>query len=385
MDNRNESPRPLVFLSYARKDVETARRLHHDLEQRDVALWFDQTDLGPGKWKAQIFRAIRRSRYFIICLSSAALRQTGDEPGFQDTELTEAYNIAVDQDEAHFTIVPIRLEDCARGDHRLSQFQQFDLFGDWEGALDRLAVFLGGHARKAEAPGEHTESHNALQSIEGRMAVFHYAGDAERAKPDVGALLRILGNQKESEKVRCAAASALRWADSELAQVVECLMSAIGDKDPMLKSVAAQSLISLRLKGQNDLLPPLIRALEISGDGQVRFSAAAAIGKIGCGTDATVQTLVRALKDRSWNVRRISAEALAILGPQATSAVPALIEALSDLSNHEWVRHNAVLALASIAPAAPPVVAALSSASGDDNEKVRRVARESLNRLKAAT
>ena len=47
------------------------------------------------------------------------------------------------QDERHFTILPVRLEECGHGDHRLSIFQQVDLFKDWEVNVDKLAAYLG--------------------------------------------------------------------------------------------------------------------------------------------------------------------------------------------------------------------------------------------------
>lgn len=120
------------------------RDVYEGLIIRGLKVWFDKKHLGPGKWKPQIERAIRRSRYFIICLSNAAIRKTGDEPGFQDHELNEAYNIAKDQTEQEFTIIPVRIEDCNRGDHRLTLFQQYDHFDYFNGGLPKLAVNMGG-------------------------------------------------------------------------------------------------------------------------------------------------------------------------------------------------------------------------------------------------
>ena len=74
-----------VFLSYASEDLDVVREVYDGLVKRGLDVWFDKEHLGPGKWKAQIERAIRRSRYFVICLSNAAIRKTGDEPGFQDS------------------------------------------------------------------------------------------------------------------------------------------------------------------------------------------------------------------------------------------------------------------------------------------------------------
>lgn len=130
--------RPVAFLSYAREDIDAAWQVYEALQMRGVSVWFDKTDLKPGSWKPQIERAIAKSRYFLICVSHSALRKTGDRPGFQDRELQIAFSIALAQPEEVFTVVPIRLEDCGRGDHRLSGYQQFDLFESFEDEITRL-------------------------------------------------------------------------------------------------------------------------------------------------------------------------------------------------------------------------------------------------------
>ena len=136
--------RDLVFLSYAHEDVDHVREIYEGLKKRNVNTFFDKADLRPGKWHPQIMRAISRSRFFIICLSNSSIKKTGDAPSFTDTELQRAYEIAMSQPSEVFTIVPVRLEDCGRGDTRMSGFQQFDVFNDFEKELDKLAVYLGG-------------------------------------------------------------------------------------------------------------------------------------------------------------------------------------------------------------------------------------------------
>jgi tetratricopeptide (TPR) repeat protein len=177
MENKTKA-----FLSYARDDLATVVRIYEGLVARGIAVWFDQEHLGPGKWRPQITRAIAKSRFFIICLSEAALRKTGDAPGFIDTELDQAYNIALAQSDADFTIIPIRLEDCNRGDHRLTMYQQFDLFSDWGGALDRLAVMLGGHSLSAVVAAAPTApEQRQIDRLHGKAAAFFFAGDFKRA------------------------------------------------------------------------------------------------------------------------------------------------------------------------------------------------------------
>jgi hypothetical protein len=119
--------RDQVFLSYARDDLPKVWEIYQGLKLRGLRIWFDQVSLGPGPWKNQILKAIASSRYYIIAVSNAALRKTGTDPGFLDEELDAAYQFAKDLPVKDFTIVPVLLEDCDRGDHRLKSFQQYAL------------------------------------------------------------------------------------------------------------------------------------------------------------------------------------------------------------------------------------------------------------------
>ena len=123
-----KTKRDMIFLSYASEDLDWAKKISKELRKRNLKVWFDKKDLKTGKWKPQILKAINRSRYFIICISVAALRKVGDKPGFQDEELNRAYEIAMAQSDTQFAIVPVRIEDCPRGDTRLTSFQQYDLY-----------------------------------------------------------------------------------------------------------------------------------------------------------------------------------------------------------------------------------------------------------------
>lgn len=147
-------------------------------------VWIDEKNLGIGRWKPQILKAISRSKYFVICLSNAALKKTsGEKPGFQDEESQIAWEFAREQDERDFTIVPVRLEDCGRGDMRLSGWHQYDLFEDWEGVLDTLAVNLGGISLSdVAAIDERTEIEKILAGMIGKAEIFYAAGISSEVK-----------------------------------------------------------------------------------------------------------------------------------------------------------------------------------------------------------
>lgn len=138
-------------------------------------------------------KKIARSRYFIFCVSNAALKKTGDaKPGFVDKELQRAYEIAMNQSDYVFTIVPVRLEDCERGDTRISTYQQYDLFMDFEKELDRLAVHIGGISlADARAKDERKEDEKLIDSLFGKAEIAYYSGEYNKALSMYDAVINI--------------------------------------------------------------------------------------------------------------------------------------------------------------------------------------------------
>ena len=168
----DKEERPQVFISYAKEDAKRVHRLNRDLSARGVNTWIDEEKLNPGRWKGQIRRAITKSRYFLFCISESALRKTKDGSGFIDDELQYAYEIATDHDDRHFTIIPIRLDDCGHGDLRLSGFQQYKFFSEWESSLGKLAGLLGGDER--------SEEEVEIERLHGKADAYLLAGDWEK-------------------------------------------------------------------------------------------------------------------------------------------------------------------------------------------------------------
>lgn len=187
MLDTNESPQ--VFLSYAKEDILRVEKLYNDLKLRDVNVWWDNRNLEPGSWKPQITKAIARSRYFLICISHAALRKTGDRPGFQDQELNIAWEIANKQDERSFTITPIRLDNCDRGDNRLSIWQQYDLFENWDETADKLSVYFGGKSLNKKVESIKLKDDELIKSLDGKFLTFWYANEFEKALTTINTIL----------------------------------------------------------------------------------------------------------------------------------------------------------------------------------------------------
>jgi len=91
-----------------------------------------------------------------------------------------------------------------------------------------------------------------------------------------------------------------------------------------------------------------------------------------------VQFLLNGLKDNDTKIRRMAAEALGGIGPDAKPAIPALAEALKDTD--EAVRLAAVEALAGIGAERPTIVA-LVEAMKDKSHKVKKRSIEVLGNI----
>lgn len=174
-----------VFLSYASDDLELVQLIYDGLKKRNLKVWFDKGDVKRGPWRKQIMKAIARSRFFVFCISNAALKKTGGRrPSFQDQGLNRAFEIAIAQPIDEFTIVPIRIEDCERGapGARLTTFQRYDLLNDFEIGLDKLSIDLGGISlSNAHAKDKRSEYDKIKESLIGKAETLYHAGDLSKS------------------------------------------------------------------------------------------------------------------------------------------------------------------------------------------------------------
>jgi tetratricopeptide (TPR) repeat protein len=180
----NEPKRELTFLSYAHDDLERVRKVYEGLKKRKVDVWFDKKDVTKGKWKPQINQAIANSKHFIVCLSDTAISKMQAGKGVQKDEFSYAFNLAMNLPDDALYILPVRLEDCDRGDRRFQMYQQYDLFENFEKGLDTLAVDLGGYSLSdVNAMDERTEEEKVVAGLLGKGDMFYYSGEFDNALP----------------------------------------------------------------------------------------------------------------------------------------------------------------------------------------------------------
>jgi hypothetical protein len=141
-----------VFLSYAREDVDAARRLYDILMEAGIDVWFDRVSLRPGEqWKTAISKAIRNSRYFVALLSSTSTTKRG----YVQKEIREALNVLDEYPEEEIYVVPVRLDECMPTHKRLADLNWVDLFPSWEQGQSKLLRFFGAEpANQAVTEGE---------------------------------------------------------------------------------------------------------------------------------------------------------------------------------------------------------------------------------------
>lgn len=130
----------IVFVSYAREDVDAARRLYETLKVYGVRPWMDESELLPGQHFAHAIKeAIRTSKYFIALLS---VRSVGKR-GFVQRELREALDVLAEVPRGEIYLIPARLDACTPRDRELTEINWVDLFPVWDVGVAKILRAMG--------------------------------------------------------------------------------------------------------------------------------------------------------------------------------------------------------------------------------------------------
>jgi hypothetical protein len=142
-----------IFLSYAREDAEKVESLYHKLSDAGFKPWMDKKDILPGEQrKSRIPQAIRRSDFFLACLSANSVGKRG----WIQKQIKDALDIWQEKLESDIYLIPVRLEDCEVPE-RLRDFQWVNLFEEdgWARLVQAIQV---GMERRAGAPVDEESS-----------------------------------------------------------------------------------------------------------------------------------------------------------------------------------------------------------------------------------
>lgn len=139
-----------VFVSYAREDLDAAKRLANDLRQLGEEPWLDRDRLIPGQhWPSAVEKAIRDSDFFIALMSPNSV----EKRGFVQKELRIALDILDQASPTQVFIIPVRLAECEPTHRPLSELQWVDLFPNWDTGIQHLRRLFEFGLRTSE-PGE---------------------------------------------------------------------------------------------------------------------------------------------------------------------------------------------------------------------------------------
>lgn len=198
----------------------------------------------------------------------------------------------------------------------------------------------------------------------------------------VPALIQAL--QHESELVRQSAVEVLKRFGAGTNGVVPALGQALQDKHYMVRSAAILALSEMNLT--EVAISALVEALQSENE-EVRQDAAKYLGQYYW-TEAkqVVPILVEALKDENHNVAREAAYSLGKIRPEASEAVPALIEAMlrgytNEAHGQVDIDYELVGVLRDIAGSAEVAVPVLVEALRDEDEKMREEAARALSKI----
>ena len=156
-----------VFLSYAREDEETVENLYQKLSDAGFKPWMDKKDILPGEnWKSSVQTAIRRSDFFLACLSANSVSKRG----FLQKEIKDALDIWQEKLDSDIYLIPVRLEDCEVPDG-LRDFQWVNRFDEngWTRLVQAIQVGMERRAEGIKPVGPPDSKHGRPKGIRRRV------------------------------------------------------------------------------------------------------------------------------------------------------------------------------------------------------------------------
>ena len=133
-----QKDRKRLFISYAREDINAARRIYGSLLKnlkQFYDVWFDEECLKPGQnWKLEIAKAINRSDLFVALMSTNAISKRGTV----QKELRQAMEVLETLPPDKIYLLPVRLDDCHPKHLTLSDIHWVDMFPDWGKGMTQL-------------------------------------------------------------------------------------------------------------------------------------------------------------------------------------------------------------------------------------------------------
>jgi HEAT repeat protein len=182
-------------------------------------------------------------------------------------------------------------------------------------------------------------------------ALGEFGAQVATLLPMLRATLRATVVTDGDETVRSSALQALVQLGPQTGTQVPALVDTLRDDLAYVRLSAAHALGQLGAEAK-EAVPALTTCCLRDPDPHVRLEAAVALWRIDRRGARVLPALVQALREEDEVLRWIAADCLGEMGPEAQSAVPALLEALQSPFKARLIRMSLTLALERIDPSA---------------------------------
>ncbi len=146
--------RKKIFISYAREDLDAAKKLYTDLKLHGFDPWLDDENLLAGQnWRQFIPHEIKKSDFVILLLSDHAIKKRG----FVQVEQKRALEVAGEFPDFDIFVIPVRINEC-EAPPRLADINFTDLFPDYEKGLNKIINSLRAERQADEMPSSEQPS-----------------------------------------------------------------------------------------------------------------------------------------------------------------------------------------------------------------------------------
>ncbi|HEV7224979.1 MAG TPA: HEAT repeat domain-containing protein [Pirellulales bacterium] len=250
----------------------------------------------------------------------------------------------------------------------IEALERFGAHGYAEEALPRIAraldddsprVRLAAAVALAQVRVGGTDAPNRLADCRRAVleALRRWSPRRRAAVPPLVAALRT-----DAARIRAAALEVLAEMGPAAELALPDVLAAVGDRDPGVRLHACRAAGNIG-KFTAAMEPALLAALR-DEEPSVRLAAGTSLGRLGPAKESVVEALKRAMHDESELVRRGLARAFATMADNAETIVPALIEAVALAGQANPDVELALLAIEAIAVLGPKAEAAAPALVG---------------------
>jgi len=199
-----EDERAVIFLCYAKPDRNRVESLYDRLVNGGFAPWMDEKNILPGEiWSSSIRRAIRRSDFFLACISKNSITRRG----YLQKEIKEGLEMWKEKLENDIYLIPTRLEDCELPQN-LASFQCLDLFKE-DGFTQLKGALIEGLKRRHQRAGSRS---GVRMPVDGKIS-------------------------EKPAATKSSDASKKTWVDPQKKRSIESVCGLFGGRDTILRKM----------------------------------------------------------------------------------------------------------------------------------------------------